>query len=416
MKDGLGHLSSFKISILLQGKKILLLVSGSIAAYKSAFLVRLLIQHGAEVRVVMSRGALEFITPLTLSTLSKNPVHSDFTENKDSGAWTNHVELALWADLIIAAPLSAHTLSKMASGLCDNFLMAVYMSARCKVMAAPAMDHDMYLHGGTQENLAKLKSFGHQILEPETGELASGLTGKGRMMEPEQITQAIIRHFNPELDLDGTHVLVTAGPTYERLDPVRFIGNFSSGKMGFAIAKELAARGAQVKLISGPTSLHISNPMIDVVHVESAEEMFQACKLVFGEMDIAIWAAAVADYTPVSKASEKIKKQEGTLSIELTKTKDIAFELGREKKSDQILVGFALETENAEEFASAKLAKKNLDMIVLNSLRDEGAGFAGDTNKITLLWPGNKKQTFGLKNKVDVAKDIVNEIVKIRKK
>ena len=411
-----GHLSLFKISPLLHGKKILLLVSGSIAAYKSAFLVRLLVQHGAEVKVVMSRGALEFITPLTLSTLSKNPVHSDFTENRDSGEWTNHVELALWADLIVAAPLSAHTLSKMASGLCDNFLMAVYMSARCKVMVAPAMDHDMFLHGGTQDNLTKLKSFGHHILEPETGELASGLMGKGRMMEPEHIADAVVRFFNPVLDLDGLEVLVTAGPTYERIDPVRFIGNFSSGKMGFAIAKELATRGAKVRLVSGPSSLNISHPMIEMMRVESAEEMYRACKDSFGSADIAIWAAAVADYTPMQMASEKIKKEEGTITLELTKTKDIALELGREKRNGQILVGFALETEKAEEFAAAKLEKKNLDMIVLNSLRDEGAGFAGDTNKITLLWPGNKKQVFGLKNKADVAIDIVNEIVKLRKK
>lgn len=401
---------------MIEGKKILLLVSGSIAAYKSAFLIRLLVQHGAEVRVVMSRGAQEFITRLTLSTLSKNPVHSDFTENRDSGEWTNHVELALWADLIVAAPLSAHTLSKMASGLCDNFLMAVYMSARCKVMVAPAMDHDMFLHGGTQENLAKLRGFGHLILEPETGELASGLMGKGRMMEPEQIVDAVIRFFNPEQDLAGVQVLVTAGPTYERLDPVRFIGNFSSGKMGFALAKELVARGAVVKLIAGPTALQVSHPKIALVRVESAREMFEACAESFKSADIAIWAAAVADYTPAHVASEKIKKQEGSFSLALTKTTDIALELGKQKKAGQILVGFALETEKAEEHAASKLEKKNLDMIVLNSLRDEGAGFAGDTNKITLLWPGNKTQTFGLKNKSEVAADIVNEIVKLRKK
>lgn len=400
----------------MKGKKILLLVTGSIAAYKSAFLLRLLVQHGAEVRVVMSKGAIDFITPLTLSTLSRNPVHSDFTENRDSGEWTNHVELALWADLILAAPVSAHTLSKMASGLCDNFLMAVYMSARCPVMLAPAMDHDMYMHGGTQENLRRLRSFGHLILEPETGELASGLTGKGRMSEPEDIAEQVILHFNPIQDLEGVKALVTAGPTYERIDPVRFIGNFSSGKMGYALAKELLDRGANVTLISGPTEIQFHHPNLKIIKIESAEEMFRECSSHFTSAELAIWAAAVADYTPAHRAEEKVKKQEGKFNLELVKTRDIALELGKQKKAGQILVGFALETEKALEHASMKLEKKNLDMIVLNSLRDEGAGFAVDTNKITLLWPGNKSQTFGLKNKSEVAKDIVNEIVKLRKK
>ncbi len=390
-------------------------MTGSIAAYKSAFLVRLLVQYGVEVRVVMSKGALEFLTPLTFSTLSKHPVLSDFTESKDQGTWSNHVATALWADLIIAAPLSANTMSKMANGQCDSFLMAVYMSARCPIMLAPAMDHDMYEHGGTQDNLQKLKLFNHIILAPKEGELASGLVGKGRMMEPEEIVENVLSHFNPTLPLLGKKALVTAGPTYEKIDPVRFIGNFSSGKMGFALAENLAEMGATVVLVAGPSKETISNARIERIDVVSAAEMSGVCETMFEAMDITIMAAAVADYTPKHFSSEKIKKAENELSIELTKTIDIASTLGQRKKSNQILIGFALETENEEHNALIKLTKKNLDFIVLNSLREEGAGFGTDTNKITVIWANNKKQSFGLKPKKAVAKDIINEIVKLIK-
>lgn len=402
---------------MIQGKKILVGVAGSIAAYKSAYLVRLLVQAGAEVKVMLTKGALEFVTPLTLSTLSKNPVYSDFTENKDSGEWTNHVELALWADLMVMAPLSANTLSKMAHGQSDNFFMAVYMSARCPILFAPAMDHDMFLHGGTQENIAKLKSFPkHSLLSPQEGELASGLVGKGRMMEPEEILREVIHHFHPTLPLLGKKAIVTAGPTYEHIDPVRFIGNFSSGKMGIAIANELAAQGADVTLITGPIREQIKNSLIKVEHIVSAEEMLQACLNHFPESDISVMAAAVADYRPVTQAKEKIKKKDDQWNLQLEKTTDIASTLGKKKKNGQILVGFALETENEKANAQGKLEKKNFDMIVLNSLRDEGAGFGTDTNKITLIWPNNKQQEFGLKSKSQVAADIVTEIVRLLEK
>jgi len=401
----------------IQGKKILVGVSGSIAAYKSAYLVRLLVQAGAEVKVMLTKGALEFVTPLTYSTLSKNPVYSDFTENKDSGEWTNHVELALWADLMVMAPISANTLSKMAHGQSDNFFMAVYMSARCPILFAPAMDHDMFLHGGTQENIAKLKSFPkHTLLSPQEGELASGLVGKGRMMEPEEILREVIYHFHPTLPLLGKKAIVTAGPTYEHIDPVRFIGNFSSGKMGIAIANELAAQGADVTLITGPIREQIKNSLIKVEHIVSAEEMLQACLNHFPESSITVMAAAVADYRPVIQAKEKIKKKDAQWNLQLEKTTDIASTLGKKKKKGQILVGFALETENEKANAQGKLEKKNFDMIVLNSLRDEGAGFGTDTNKITLIWPNNKQQEFGLKSKSQVAADIVTEIVRLLEK
>ncbi len=402
---------------MIQGKKILVGVSGSIAAYKSAYLIRLLVQAGAEVKVMLTKGALEFVTPLTFSTLSKNPVSSDFTENKNSGEWTNHVELALWADLMVLAPLSANTLSKMAHGQSDNFFMAVYMSARCPILFAPAMDHDMFLHGGTQENIAKLKSFPkHTLLSPQEGELASGLVGKGRMMEPEEILREVIHHFHPTLPLLGKKAIVTAGPTYEHIDPVRFIGNFSSGKMGIAIANELAAQGADVTLITGPIREQIKNSLIKVEHIISAEEMLQACLNHFPESDISVMAAAVADYRPVTQAKEKIKKKDDQWNLQLEKTTDIASTLGKKKKTSQILVGFALETENEKANAAGKLEKKNFDMIVLNSLRDDGAGFGTDTNKITLIWPNNKQQEFGLKAKSQVAVDIVTEIVRLLEK
>ncbi len=401
---------------MLQGKKILLGVTGSIAAYKSVYLVRLLIQSGAEVRVMMTSGALEFVTPLSFSTLSKNAVHSDFTEDRNAGTWTNHVELALWADLVLIAPLTSSTLSKMANAQSDNFLMTVYMSARCPVMIAPAMDHDMYMHPGTAANLAKVKSFGHIILEPKTGELASGLVGKGRMTEPDEILDEVIRFFHPALPLAGMTAMVTAGPTYERIDPVRFIGNFSSGKMGLAIADELANQGAKVILICGPIKEVISNPRVELVNVMTAFEMLEACNKVFDSVDIAVMAAAVADYTPENVADEKIKKKGSEMSIQLKETADIAATLGKRKKVWQILVGFALETNNEEANAAKKLESKNFDFVVLNSLRDEGAGFGVDTNKVTLIWPGNKKQEFGLKAKSKVAADIVNEISRLKAK
>ncbi|MDZ4822127.1 MAG: bifunctional phosphopantothenoylcysteine decarboxylase/phosphopantothenate--cysteine ligase CoaBC [Flavobacteriales bacterium] len=402
--------------MVIEGKKILVAVTGSIAAYKSAFLIRLLLQAGAQVKVVMSKAAIDFITPLTLSTLSKNPVHSDFTENPDAGLWTNHVEFGTWADLMVVAPLSANTLSKMATGQCDNFLMAVYMSARCPIMLAPAMDHDMMIHTATTENIEKLKSFGHQILSPGYGELASGLVGKGRMAEPEEIFQEVVSFFNPELPLKGKKVLVTAGPTYEMIDPVRFIGNFSSGKMGFEIGRALADCGASVQLVSGPVSQFIQHSHIKIHKVTSADEMAEVCEKIFPETDIAVLAAAVADFKPKNKATSKIKKSLKALSLNLEATTDIAAKLGKQKRPDQLLIGFALETDNEQENATKKLVAKNFDMIVLNSLNDEGAGFGTDTNKITLIWPNNKTMNFGLKPKKQVAKDIVSEIIKLTSK
>jgi phosphopantothenoylcysteine decarboxylase/phosphopantothenate--cysteine ligase len=402
--------------MLLSQKKIVLAVTGSIAAYKSAYLVRLLVQHGAEVKVVLSPGALEFITPLTFSTLSRNPVYSDFTEDKNTGEWNHHVGLALWADLMVIAPASANTLSKMASGQSDNFLLATYMSARCPVMIAPAMDHDMFLHGGTQENLAKLKGFGHSLITPHTGELASGLVGQGRMAEPEEIVQCIVQHFHPDLPLQGKKVMVTAGPTYEKLDPVRFIGNYSSGKMGYALASALAEKGATVQLISGPVHLQLSHPSIHITKVESAREMLEACLLHFEGMDMAILSAAVADYRPAEMADQKIKKSEDSLQLELVKNPDIAAQLGQLKKPHQQLIGFALETTKEKEHAQEKLIRKNLDMIVLNSLRHEGAGFGVDTNQISLIWPHNISQDFGLMDKHKVAAIIVDAAIDLLKK
>ena len=400
---------------MLTGKKILVGITGSIAAYKTAWLVRLLIQSGAEVKVVLSKGALDFVTPLTLSTLSKNPVYSDFTEDIDKGTWTNHVALGLWADLMVICPASANTLSKMASGQSDNFLLTTYMSVRCPVHVAPAMDHDMFLHPGTQNNIQKLREFGHLILEPNEGELASGLVGKGRMAEPEEILAKIIDHFNPNLPLKGKVALVTAGPTYEMIDPVRFIGNFSSGKMGFAIAESLANLGAKVKLITGPVNISISNLNVETIKVKSAQEMYEACSHNFEATDIAVLAAAVADYKPASQATEKIKKKDASLHIDLTPTVDIAASLGKMKLEHQRIIGFALETIDEESNAIDKMKRKNFDMIVLNSLKNEGAGFGTDTNQITLYWPDNKRKEFGLKSKVDVANDITQEIVKMFK-
>jgi phosphopantothenoylcysteine decarboxylase / phosphopantothenate---cysteine ligase len=395
---------------MLQGKKIVLGVTGSIAAYKAAVLTRLLVKAGAEVNVVMTDSAKTFITPLTLSTLSKNPVHSEFIKD-ESGQWNNHVELGLWADAMIIAPASANTLAKMATGRCDNLLMAVYLSARCPVFLAPAMDLDMLKHDATQDNLEKITSFGNRIIDPTYGELASGLTGTGRMAEPEEIVAELQSFFKNGNALKGKTVLVTAGPTYEAIDPVRFIGNHSSGKMGYALAESLANLGATVNLVSGPTALHTSHPNVIVKNVMSAEEMYEACMELFPASDIAVLAAAVADYKPTVKADQKIKKKDETLVIELTKTKDIAASLGKLKQQGQVIVGFALETEQEKENALKKLEAKNFDLIILNSLNDKGAGFGHDTNKITLIDRSQTVKSFELKSKKEVAHDIVSAIL-----
>jgi phosphopantothenoylcysteine decarboxylase/phosphopantothenate--cysteine ligase len=395
---------------MLKGRKILLGVSGSIAAYKAAMLTRLLVKEQAEVKVVMTPAALDFVTPLTFSTLSKNPVYSKFQKD-DSGEWNNHVELGLWADAMVIAPASANTIAKMANGICDNLLMAVYLSARCPVFFAPAMDLDMMKHPATQENLTKLQSFGVKLLEPGFGELASGLIGIGRMAEPEEIVHQLTVHFATTGSLKGKKALVTAGPTHEAIDPVRFIGNNSSGKMGYAIAEVLASRGAKVELVSGPTHLVASHPDIQTTRVTSAEEMYAACVSIFPLADITVLSAAVADFRPVTKADQKIKKGEGGLTLELTKTYDIASELGKIKKPGQLLIGFALETQDEKANAQKKLTSKNFDFIVLNSLQDEGAGFGHDTNKVTIMGKNDVVKEFNLKSKKEVAVDIVNTVI-----
>lgn len=396
---------------MLQGKKIVIGVCASIAAYKSALLVRQLITAGAEVQVIMTDSALAFITPLTLSTLSKKPVLSSFTKG-DSGEWNNHVDLGLWADLVVIAPASANTIAKMTHGLCDNLLLATYLSAKCPIMVAPAMDLDMFAHQSTKKNLNQLKEFGTIILAPDSGELASGLIGEGRMQEPEKIVETIEQFFS-QGKLAGKNVLITAGPTHEALDPVRFIGNHSTGKMGYALAEHAAKEGAKVTLVTGPTNQITSVKSIDIVKVTSAEEMFLACKEYYASTDICILSAAVADYKPKEKADQKIKKSGETMAVEFVKTYDIATELGKLKKEHQINVGFALETENERSNAQAKLKKKNFDMIVLNSLNDKGAGFGFETNKITILDKYNNITAFELKNKQAVAKDIVNAIINV---
>ncbi len=396
---------------MLEGKHILLGISGSIAAYKCAALTRLFVKAGAEVKIIMTSAASDFITPLTLSTLSKNPVHSSFVKN-EQGEWTNHVDLALWADVFIIAPASANTLAKMANGICDNLLLATYLSAKCQVWFAPAMDLDMYLHPATKSNIQKLKDFGNVIIDAEVGELASGLYGNGRMAEPEKIFDKISNYFYQDLKFKNKTVLISAGPTYEAIDPVRFIGNHSSGKMGFALAEEFANQGANVILVSGPSKEKVNHSKIQRINVQSAEQMFQEITSRFKEADIAIMSAAVADYTPVLKSDIKIKKQEETFSIELTKTKDILKHLGT-IKDKQILVGFALETNNEEENALKKLHSKNLDFIVLNSLQHEGAGFGHSTNRISILKKSGKKLDFPLKTKDEVAKDIVEQVKEI---
>ena len=395
---------------MLTGKKIILGVTGSIAAYKAAMLTRLLIKSGAEVRVIMTPSALDFITPLTLSTLSKNPVLTEFVKDK-TGQWNNHVDLGLWADAMIIAPASANTMAKMANGICDNLLLAVYLSARCPVYFAPAMDLDMLQHSSTRKNIETLKSFGNTIIDPGYGELASGLTGTGRMAEPEEIVSFLTATFNKQKKLTGKSVLVTAGPTFEALDPVRFIGNHSSGKMGFAIADALAQEGATVTLVTGPTHQHTNHPGVIVKHVMSADEMYAACAKLFPGTDITVLAAAVADYKPTVKADQKIKKTGDTLTLELTKTTDIAASLGKLKHNGQIVVGFALETENEHANALKKLESKNFDLIVLNSLNDKGAGFGHDTNKIKIINRKHEAKTFDIKDKKDVARDIVASIL-----
>jgi phosphopantothenoylcysteine decarboxylase / phosphopantothenate---cysteine ligase len=394
---------------MLKGKKIILGISGSIAAYKSAVLVRLLVKQGADVKVVMTTAAKDFVTPLSLSTLSKNDVLADIADN---GTWANHVMLGRWADVMLIAPLSCNTLAKMANGLCDNLLMAVYLSATCPVVVAPAMDEDMWHHASTKENLKKIAAFNNHIIPVEKGELASGLFGDGRMAEPESIVAWLQNFFTGNQELKGKKVLVTAGPTYEAIDPVRFIGNHSSGKMGVAIAEELKSRGAAVTLVLGPSNIAVAAD-IELIKVKSAGEMYQACINRFDTSDIAVMSAAVADYTPVTVAEEKIKKNEGTFNIELTKTKDILKSLGEKKKAGQLLVGFALETNNEKEYALKKLQTKNADMIVLNSLNDTGAGFGHDTNKITIFDKAGGEYNFDTKSKKEVAKDIVNTIIKL---
>jgi phosphopantothenoylcysteine decarboxylase / phosphopantothenate---cysteine ligase len=393
---------------MLQGKKILIAISGSIAAYKSILLTRLLVKAGAEVRIVMTPAAADFVSPLTLSTLSKNPVVSDLFNEV---AWSNHVMLGRWADVMVVAPLTCNTLAKMATGICDNMLLATYLSSTCPVVVAPAMDEDMWHHPTVNQNLDKIRSYGNKVIPVEEGELASGLFGKGRMAEPEEIVTFLQKEVFVERDLEGKKALVTAGPTFEPIDPVRFIGNHSSGKMGVAIAHELAARGALVTLVLGPSHEKVED-FIDLKKVNTAQEMYDECMKVFPETDIAVLSAAVADYTPTQVSVDKIKKQNGHLTLELTKTRDILKQLG-EIKSKQVLVGFALETNNEEQYAKSKLTSKNADLIVLNSLRDEGAGFGVDTNKITIFRNDGMVEAYPRKPKQQVAGDIVDSIVKM---
>lgn len=393
---------------MLKGKKIIIGITGSIAAYKTILLVRLLVQEGAEVKVIMTAAAKDFVTPLTLSTLSKQPVLTDLS-NADN--WSNHVMLGRWADLMIIAPLSCNTLAKMASGQCDNLLLAVYLSATCPVVVAPAMDEDMWLHPATKNNLGKLKNFGNTIIPATKGELASGLIGEGRMAEPAEIISFVNKHFFSAKELEGKRALVSAGPTYEAIDPVRFISNHSSGKMGVALAEELNRRGADVVLVAGPGTVVPEIKAIKVVRVVSAEDMLTACQQYFENTDITIMAAAVADYTPVVKATEKIKKKDEQLTIELQKTHDILKSLGEKKKEKQVLIGFALETTNEKENAKEKLVRKNADMIVLNSLNDKGAGFAHDTNKVTVFKNDGTETDLPLQSKTAVAHDIVDIII-----
>ncbi|MCA0152768.1 bifunctional phosphopantothenoylcysteine decarboxylase/phosphopantothenate--cysteine ligase CoaBC [Winogradskyella vincentii] len=397
---------------ILKDKNILLGITAGIAAYKSASLVRLFIKAGADVKVVMTPASKDFITPLTLSTLSKNPVYSSFVDEEDDNqVWNNHVDLGLWADLFVIAPATANTLAKMANGVCDNILLATYLSAKCPVYFAPAMDLDMYKHQSTRNSFEKLSSFGNKMIPAGTGELASGLVGEGRMAEPEDIVGFITNDILDQLPLNGKSVLITAGPTYEALDPVRFIGNHSSGKMGFEIAKSAANLGAKVTLVSGPTHQNIDHNHVTLKPVVSAQEMYNEVHKHFKDSDIAILSAAVADYRPKKVADKKIKKKDSTFTIELEKTKDILKSLG-EAKSDQFLVGFALETNNELENAKGKLRSKNLDLIVLNSLQDKGAGFGVSTNKVTFITSTDEVIEHELKSKTEVAHDLMQQILK----
>nr|WP_321357090.1 bifunctional phosphopantothenoylcysteine decarboxylase/phosphopantothenate--cysteine ligase CoaBC [uncultured Draconibacterium sp.] len=396
----------------LKGKNIILGITGSIAAYKAAMLLRLFIKEGAEVQVIITPAGKEFITPVTLSALSDKPVVSEFFGAND-GTWNSHVDLGLWADVMVIAPATASTMGKMANGIADNMLITTYLSAKCPVMVAPAMDLDMFAHPSTQRNISILKEYGNIIVEPGEGELASGLTGKGRMEEPEKILEAVIHQLGVKKKLLNKSYLVTAGPTFEKIDPVRFIGNYSSGKMGYAIAEELAEQGADVTLVSGPVSVTTKKLGVTVVPVESAEEMYQVSVEHFKSADGAIMCAAVADFTPAKKEDEKTKRGKENWHIELQPTKDIAAELGKLKTNKQLLVGFALETNNELANAESKLVKKNLDFIVLNSLKDKGAGFGVDTNKISIIEKGNKQTGFELKDKAEVAKDIVAKIIEL---
>ncbi|MEN8120189.1 MAG: bifunctional phosphopantothenoylcysteine decarboxylase/phosphopantothenate--cysteine ligase CoaBC [Bacteroidota bacterium] len=392
----------------MKGKKIIIGITGGIAAYKTAHLVREFIKAGAEVKILMTAAGKEFITPLTMATLSKNPVLTDFF-NPENGDWNSHVDLGLWADAMVIAPATANTLAKMNHGIADNLLLTSYLSAKCPIFFAPAMDLDMYQHPATQQNIEDLIKRGHICIDADNGELASGLIGKGRMAEPIQIFNVVSSFFQKTKSLSDKNILITAGPTHEAIDPVRFIGNYSSGKMGYALAEECKSRGANVTLISGPVNIEKPDG-INLIDVTSAKQMLDACKKNFQDTDIAIMNAAVADYTPAQTSDKKIKRKGDDMSIELKPTKDIAAELGSLKKENQILIGFALETDNEEKNAAKKLVKKNLDFIVLNSLQDKGAGFGHDTNKISIVFKDNNIKKFELKPKKEVSEDIVDEI------
>jgi phosphopantothenoylcysteine decarboxylase / phosphopantothenate---cysteine ligase len=396
----------------LKDKNILLGITGSIAAYKAAILVRLLVKEGANVKVVMTKLAKEFITPLTMATLSKNPILVDFFD-PENGQWNSHVDLGSWSDLYLIAPATANTMGKMAHGIADNLLLTTYLSAKCPVMIAPAMDLDMYQHTANLKNIEILKSYGNIIIEPGTGELASGLSGKGRMEEPEMIIQKVIDFFSVKKKLKNKRILVTAGPTYEPIDPVRFIGNYSSGKMGYALANELAEQGAEVILISGPTALTINDSSVKKIDVQTADEMFDAAVKYFKNCDAAIMSAAVADYKPAQQYKQKVKRKSDNLAISLEPNKDIAAHLGKIKKKNQIIVGFALETNDEIKNAKQKINTKNLDFIVLNSLKDKGAGFGVNTNKISIIDKTGKVDIFDLKSKNEVAVDIVKKMISL---